>query len=75
MEKKRKKMQIPEITKQQWDDRDKAKIFEWLREYFAYRAVFGESLYTYNEDFFIGAIKILREEITGGEDNESKSDL
>lgn len=71
----KRKMQIPEITKQQWDDRDKAKIFEWLREYFAYRAVFGESLLTYNEDFFSNAIKILEEEINGGEDNESESDL
>lgn len=71
----KRKMQIPEITKQQWDDRDKAKIFEWLREYFAYRAVFDKSLITYNEDIFIMAIKILQEEINGGEDNESKSDL
>lgn len=67
MDPKRKKMQIPKITKQQWDDRDKAKIFEWLREYFAYKAVFGESIITWNEDFFINAIKILQEEIRGGE--------
>lgn len=71
----KRKMQIPEFTKQQWDDRKKSKIFEWLREYFGYRAVFGKSLLTYNEDFFIMAIKILQEEINGGEDNESESDL
>ena len=65
MEKKRKKMQIPEITKQQWEDRDKAKIFEWLREYFAQKAVFGESVFTWNVDFFINAIKILEDEIRG----------
>lgn len=65
MKTKREKMQIPKITKQQWDDRDKAKIFEWLREYFAYRAVFGESLLTYNADFFTNAIKILEDELWG----------
>lgn len=64
MEPKR-KMQIPDITKQQWGDREKAKIFEWLREYFAYRAVFGESLLTYNADFFTCAIKILEDELWG----------
>ena len=57
------------------DDRNKSKIFEWLREYFGYRAVFGKSLLTYNEDFFITAIKILQEEINGGEDNETRTDL
>ena len=62
MEPKR-KMQIPEITKRQWEDREKAKIFEWLREYFAYRAVFGDSLYTYNAEFFKHAIKILEDEM------------
>ena len=71
----KRKMQIPEFTKQQWDDRKKSKIFEWLREYFGYRAVFGKSLLTYNEDFFIMAIKILQEEINGGEDNETRTDL
>lgn len=64
MEPKR-KMQIPNITKQQWTDREKAKIFEWLRDYFAYRGVFGESLYTYNADFFTCAIKILINERWG----------
>lgn len=67
---KRKKMQIPDITKQQWNDREKASIFEWLREYFMYRAVFGKSIITYNEDFFIFAIKFLEEEIDGGEVNK-----
>ena len=67
MKTKRKKMQIPEITRQQWDDRDKFKIFEWLREYFAYKAIFGMSPITYTEDFFTSAIKILQEEIDGGE--------
>ena len=69
MEPKR-KIEIPEITNAQWDDRAKAKIFEWLREYFTYRYMFGESIITYNEDFFLNAIKILQEEINGGEDNE-----
>lgn len=62
---KRKKMQIPEFTKQQWGDREKSKIFEWLREYYGYRAVFGKSLVTYNQDFFIRAIKILEDELWG----------
>lgn len=65
MKTKCKKMEIPEITKQQWDDRDKAKIFECLREYFTYRAVFGESVLTYNADFFTTAIKILDDELWG----------
>ena len=65
MDPKRKKMEIPNITKQQWDDRDKAKIFEWLREYFAQRAVFGESVFTWNADFFTNAIKILEDELWG----------
>lgn len=67
METKREKMEIPDITEQQWEDRKKAKIFENLRDFFAYRAVFGEALHTFNADFFINAIKILEDELWGEE--------
>lgn len=71
----KRKMEIPAITEQQWEDRKKAKIFETIRDYFAYRAVFGEVLHTTtNAEFFINAIKILEDEIWG-KNNESKSDL
>lgn len=71
----REKMEIPNMSSKQWADRDKAKMFEWIREYFAYRAVFGDSLMTYNEDFFRQCIKFLEEEIKGGESNERSTKI
>lgn len=72
---KRKKMKITDISPKQWADRDKALIFEWLREYFACRAAFGISPITYNEDVFRNAIKFLEEEINGGEQDERSTKI